>query len=761
MKTWKKFRQKLAAILVVVMAAGTMTVPTWADEVKKGWYCDENGDWYYVKSDGSLRKNKIWVGPAGSRDEGKWFAVDETGRMYCDELFISPDPDFKEVLETFDENEEVANLYALPYGNLAVDWIKLGEDYTLFSDHGTDDSVIRWYYFDDAAYPANSGMGGMVRGKEKKIHKSVYAFGRDGQMYLHEWGIINDEGMVVDEADLADDLTASMYRYYQAEGNKAVSRWLPIDGYWYHFDKDGIVDVVASTASTSDADTDEKLGMEVASTSNAECINQEKEKPYLYMVDSIEIVDGYDEVTTVVGEPVELKFKVNMASDSNARGKFNEKFHDIWGSPSKSGSAFKITNIENDILTVKYTPKLIREEEISLYIDDVKSVPILVIPKLATSEQQKTAVTTVMNSWKDEVFRPSQAREDIQNVVLEADDSQPLKDSLVKNRNYGELASAYAMEMGISESVNVDAEAEELLGDDSISVVGGALNAENTGSADLNVAAADGSELSQPFTNKVAFDISLEINGSEEPELDFPVKITMPVPEGFDANTMELYHIHNGVEEKVNFTVSGDTITFTTDKFSTFVFGQNGSAGTNTNTGSSSGDSSDSSSDGGSGSSVGVVRTDAKKGQVNSVTGIITGSGDGYSSWQSSLADDGSTKWQLRYADGTLAAGSIVEKEDGTTYEQPAWELINGAWYAFGADGNAKNGFVYDTALGGFFYVDINTGMKIGWLVIDGKWYYFSPYVNGKTGIMLVDAWIDGWYVDKNGIWDGQEQVLR
>ena len=49
---------------------------------------------------------------------------------------------------------------------------------------------------------------------------------------------------------------------------------------------------------------------------------------------------------------------------------------------------------------------------------------------------------------------------------------------------------------------------------------------------------------------------------------------------------------------------------------------------------------------------------------------------------------------------------------DGNSYEQPSWEMVNGAWYAFGADGFAKSGFLFDPDQSGWFYIDINSGMK-------------------------------------------------
>ncbi|KAA6138655.1 hypothetical protein F2P57_02060 [[Clostridium] symbiosum] len=91
-----------------------------------------------------------------------------------------------------------------------------------------------------------------------------------------------------------------------------------------------------------------------------------------------------------------------------------------------------------------------------------------------------------------------------------------------------------------------------------------------------------------------------------------------------------------------------------------------------------------------------------------------------------------------------LHGGSGASQRYCSTYERLTWELNNGAWHVFGADGYAKSGLVFDPALGGYFYIDINTGMKTGWQLIDGKWYYSNPISDSKRGIMFTDAWIDG-----------------
>ena len=128
---------------------------------------------------------------------------------------------------------------------------------------------------------------------------------------------------------------------------------------------------------------------------------------------------------------------------------------------------------------------------------------------------------------------------------------------------------------------------------------------------------------------------------------------------------------------------------------------------------------------------------------------------------------DGQTgkRWKLQYADGTFAAGTYatdaqgqpVYDADGNPVEIPAWEMVNGQWFAFGVDSYAKSGWIYDPFYAGWFYIDIDAGMKTGWQQVGGGWYYFKTVSDGTKGIMYADTTTpDGYHVNADGSWDGK-----
>ena len=185
--------------------------------------------------------------------------------------------------------------------------------------------------------------------------------------------------------------------------------------------------------------------------------------------------------------------------------------------------------------------------------------------------------------------------------------------------------------------------------------------------------------------------------------------------------------------------------------------GNNGSNNGNSN-GSSSSDGDSSDYDDPNESSVKVtpdpsdkVTKDSQKGYRNVEQGVITGTAnqtvnDGYSHWMKDAKG-----WWLRFSDGTWPMADRTGAQH--------WEKINGRWWAFDETGYAKTGWLRDEDYGGWFYMDPEHGMQTGWVLLDGAWYYFNPNSDGKRGIMYAGQRTpDGYYVEKNGVWDGRNK---
>lgn len=154
----------------------------------------------------------------------------------------------------------------------------------------------------------------------------------------------------------------------------------------------------------------------------------------------------------------------------------------------------------------------------------------------------------------------------------------------------------------------------------------------------------------------------------------------------------------------------------------------------------------------------GATRRDPVRGRTNSITGILTGTAN-------SIANDGKSHWMqdehgwwLRFADSSYPK---AEKR-GTNGIAYAWEQVNGNWWAFDESGYIKTGWMRDEDYGGWFYLDPEHGMQTGWVLIDGKWHYFHPTSDGRKGILYVGRLTpDGYYVDENGVWDGENKPTQ
>lgn len=135
--------------------------------------------------------------------------------------------------------------------------------------------------------------------------------------------------------------------------------------------------------------------------------------------------------------------------------------------------------------------------------------------------------------------------------------------------------------------------------------------------------------------------------------------------------------------------------------------------------------------------------------------------------------------WWFEFKDGTYPAGEKISDQNG---EKLGWIQKDGKWWAFGSDGYLKSGWAQDNASGKWYLIDENTGMQTswhydesdqhwyyldpasgamltGWQFINGKWYYLSK-TSGAVPLGSMYREIrtpDGYYVDKDGAWDGLE----
>ncbi len=180
--------------------------------------------------------------------------------------------------------------------------------------------------------------------------------------------------------------------------------------------------------------------------------------------------------------------------------------------------------------------------------------------------------------------------------------------------------------------------------------------------------------------------------------------------------------------------------------------------------------SDDSDNSGGSGSTKNPAATNFGKNVSNS----SSSENDAQGTWKRD-----NKGWWFEFKDGTYPAGEKTSDQNG---EKLGWIQKDGKWWAFGSDGYLKRGWAQDNASGKWYLIDENTGMQTswhydesdqhwyyldpasgamltGWQFINGKWYYLSK-ISGAVPLGSMYREIrtpDGYYVDKDGVWDGLE----
>ena len=180
--------------------------------------------------------------------------------------------------------------------------------------------------------------------------------------------------------------------------------------------------------------------------------------------------------------------------------------------------------------------------------------------------------------------------------------------------------------------------------------------------------------------------------------------------------------------------------------------------------------SDDSDNSGGSGSTKNPAATNFGKNVSNS----SSSENDAQGTWKRDEKG-----WWFEFTNGTYPAG---KKSENNSSEKPFWIWTGGRWWAFDSEGYLKTGWVFDGASGKWYLLNEKNGMQIGWYydesgrfwyyldpvsgamltgwqLINGKWYYFSK-TSGAVPLGSMYREIrtpDGYYVDKDGAWDGLE----
>ena len=114
-------------------------------------------------------------------------------------------------------------------------------------------------------------------------------------------------------------------------------------------------------------------------------------------------------------------------------------------------------------------------------------------------------------------------------------------------------------------------------------------------------------------------------------------------------------------------------------------------------------------------------------------------------------------------AEGVHAVGSMVSSgwrvigpyyyffnKDGSLYT--GWLQQDGKWYYLNTVDNSLQGAMFTGWINRdekTYFAEANGAIVEGWCQIDGQWYYFYP----GSGELARNTWIDGQYVDGDGVW--------
>lgn len=678
----KSFKRQLAVALMAAVMASSISF-SGAAANNGEWKLNEEGEWNYWENGDILYDQMIRV---GSGDKTRTYYVKEDGSMASDELF--------------EWNTGDGGIgYAEPDGRLARGgWEHLDEDGHL-SPALEDGS---WYYFNED--------GKRVENRLKGINKYTYAFDENGKMLSEEF------------------LEDGKKYYFEHDGQMAVDKWLYIKGDWYRFKSDGSC-WTASDGKATGSNASKYLFDEegILISDNAPC------SP----VDAIE-VKGHVERNIPIGKEVKVTFPVKLASDSNATKVPLTKDHDFWVEKEYSQDSYFAAqttdvNYDKNEYTIGYIMYAPSDFKVRAMIDGIESDWITI-----TSDWSENADNEKAKAVENILSDDRSTADKVKSIKV-------LRESLEDGSLFKKIwldKMAYLMNLDESNAManrNViktdSSEVESLLRKGNLELVGASLNADQGDKIMLTATMGDRVNLPESYAKQVPIELNFYKNDTETSELNIPVIVSMPIPQGMSTDGLKMYHM-NGVDgsaELLDLKIEGNRVSFATDGFSNFVFAGK-AEGSNNSGGSSDGGSSS------GGSSSGGFSTGKKSANAIKET-----------SGQWNHTEKG---WQFKKPDGSLYVNTWIFtkgkwywiEQDG--FMAQGWKEVNGKkYYLMPTEGEMLTGwFLVDE---NWYYTNADGAMQVGWINVGGKWYYLA-----EDGHMLSSTTTpDGFLVDENGAW--------
>ena len=239
----------------------------------------------------------------------------------------------------------------------------------------------------------------------------------------------------------------------------------------------------------------------------------------------------------------------------------------------------------------------------------------------ASNQAKKVLADAAPNGNKDAITALCTTPNDKQNFANLLQSSNSARSEL------RQLSAVYAknhnikVDAAVSEDSNIDAE--------KIEVIGAALSAKDNSSIGLKIEKRDSAAYGKSgYTDVYAFEMNLDNNGTKIGELDVPVTIRMPFPEGKKFGDLCILHyLSDGtVEEIIPAREEDGMVRFTITHFSTFAFANKDRTSASSRTGSGSSSSSNSSSSSSS-SSVGSSNSSGGGSGSSGKSSYATGKG--------------------------------------------------------------------------------------------------------------------------------------